>query len=129
MLGLAPTLPPKVTTKPGERKLKLFPSQGTGMAGNTVIDSKLKPSASLPMLVVYTIKPNGFDIRPAISDVRPTVNDVQPTVSDFRLTVRLLHYQLYPLAKRFAEYVSMSWASLKFLLPKLNRRRHYLFRI
>lgn len=122
MLGLAPTLPPKVTTKPGERKLKLFPSQGTGMAGNTVIDSKLKPSASLPMPVVYTIKPNGFDIRPAVSDVRPTA-------SDFRLTVRLLHYQLYPLAKRFAEYVSMSWASLKFLLPKLNRRRHYLFRI
>lgn len=122
MLGLAPTLPPKVTTKPGERKLKLFPSQGTGMAGNTVIDSKLKPSVSLPMPVVYTIKPNGFDIRPAVSDVRPTA-------SDFRLTVRLLHYQLYPLAKRFAEYASMSWASLKFLLPKLNRRRHYLFRI
>jgi len=29
---LAPTLPPKVTTKPGDRRFKLFPSKGTGMA-------------------------------------------------------------------------------------------------
>ena len=94
ILGLAPTLPPKTTTKPGERNLKSFPSQGTGMAGNTVTDLKLEPSASLSMPVVYSTKPNGFDIRPKVSDVRPTVNDVQPTVSDFRLTVRLLYFQL-----------------------------------
>lgn len=74
--------------------MKLFPSKGTGMAGNTVIDLKLVRSASLSMPVVYTAMPNGFDIRPTVSDVRPTVNDVQPTVSDVRLIVRLLHYQL-----------------------------------
>ena len=64
------------------------------MAGNTVIDLKLEPSASLSMPVDYATKPNGFDFRPTVSDVRPTVNDVQPTVFDFRLTVRLLYYQL-----------------------------------
>ena len=89
ILGLAPTLPPKVTTKPGDRNWKLFPSQETGMAGNTVIDLKLEPSASLSMPVDFTSEPNGFDIRPTVSDVRPTVNDVQPTVSDVRLTVGL----------------------------------------
>ena len=94
VLGLAPTLPPKVTTNPGGRNLKLFPSKGTGMSGNTVIDFKLVRSASLSMPVVYTAMPNGFDNRPTVSDVRPTVNEAQPTISDVRLTVRLLHYQL-----------------------------------
>ena len=97
-LGLAPTLPPKVTTKPGNRNFKLFPSKGTGMAGNTVIDLKLVRSASLSMPVVYTVMPNGIDIGLTVSDVRPTVSDVHPTVSetvfDVRLRVRLLPFQL-----------------------------------
>ena len=67
-LGLAPTLPPKVTTKPGDGNVKLFPSKGTSMAGNTVIDFKLVRSASPSMPVVYTAMPNGFDIRPTVSD-------------------------------------------------------------
>ena len=97
-LGLAPTLPPKVTTKPGNRNFKLFPSKGTGMAGNTVIDFKLVRSASLSMPVVHTAMPNGIDIGLTVSDVRPTVSDVHPTVSetvfDVRLRVRLLPFQL-----------------------------------
>ena len=80
-LGLAPTLAPKVTTKPGDKSFKLFPSKGTGTPGNTVIDWKLIRGASLSMPVVYTAMPNGINIPLTVSDVRPTVSDVHPTVS------------------------------------------------
>lgn len=74
--------------------MKLLPSKGTGMAGNTVIDLKLTHSASLSTPVAYTTMPTGFDIPTPIPDVRPTASDVQPTVADVRPTVRLLHCQL-----------------------------------